>query len=96
MKSTLLPPNQFIIKLTSPSVYGVFLNSIMNTKPTASVLVTYGKKYTVWKRFLSFSIELSARDMTSARDVESGTVIMTSRNVFLSACKKYGSRRTYE
>lgn len=41
-------------------------------------------------------MELSAREMTSAREVESGTVIMTSKNVFLSACKKYGSRRTYE
>lgn len=41
-------------------------------------------------------MELSAREMTSAREVESGTVIMTSKNVFFSACRKYGSRRTYE
>ena len=40
MKSTLLPPNQEISRLTNPSEYAVFLNKIINTSPTASVLVT--------------------------------------------------------
>ena len=40
MKSTDGPPNHWIIRLTRPSVYSVFWNRIMNTRPTARVLVT--------------------------------------------------------
>ena len=36
----------------------------------------------------SFLIELSPADMSSARPVERGTVIITNKKVFFSACKK--------
>ena len=42
----------------------------------------------VWKSSLSFGTELSASEISSARIVESGTVMITSRKVFLIACRK--------
>ena len=39
----------------------------------------------VWKSFLSFSIEFSAKDISSARIVDIGTVKITRMNVFFTA-----------
>ena len=39
---------------------------------------------------------LRPTEIRIANAVESGTVITTIRKVFLSACRKYGSRSTYE
>ena len=47
IKSTVFPPKKCRILFTKPSEYGVFLNRIINTRPTARVLVTYGRKKTV-------------------------------------------------
>ena len=88
MKSMGETPKQPSSRLTSPSVYAVLRKRIMNTRPTASVLVTYGRKYTVWNSFRSARMELSAAEISSARRVERGTVMTTRMNVFRSACRK--------
>ena len=60
----------------------------MKTRPTASVLVTYGRKKTVWKNSFIGLIELIPTEIRSAIAVESGTVITTRMNVFFNACRK--------
>ena len=37
---------------------------------------------------------LNTKEINNAIPVERGTVIATRRNVFFTACRKYGSRRT--
>ena len=48
----------------------------------------------VWNSSRSFLMELNAAEMSRANRVERGTVIITKRKVFFSACRKYGSCST--
>ena len=89
--ATLLIPNTFNTAFTSPkSLFSIHAHTI----DTATIDVTNGKKYMLWKNFLSKMLEFKRTANSNEIPIDNGAAKITNLHVFFIANKKSGSSNT--